>query len=88
MKREPRRELVACAALRNEGRYLREWIEFHKLAGVEHFYLYDQGSSDGTRRVAAEYAARGEATSIRWRDGLDAPVAAYNHCLDHYGSGA
>ncbi|MGA2693292.1 MAG: glycosyltransferase family 92 protein [Opitutaceae bacterium] len=88
MKRETRRELVACAALQNEGRYLREWIEFHKLAGFEHFYLYDLRSSDGTRRVAAEYAARGEATSIRWRDGLDAPVAAYNHCLDHYGSRA
>ena len=27
-------------------RYLREWIEFHRLVGVERFFLYNNGSTD------------------------------------------
>ena len=26
-----------CAIFKNEGKYLREWIEYHLTAGVEHF---------------------------------------------------
>ena len=26
--------LAVCAIYRNEGPYLREWIEFHRLVGV------------------------------------------------------
>ena len=41
----PRREtphyLAICAIYRDEAPYLREWIEFHRLVGVEHFFLYD-----------------------------------------------
>ena len=33
--------LSICAVYRDEGPYLREWIEFHRLVGVERFYLYD-----------------------------------------------
>ena len=33
--------LSICAIYRDEAPYLVEWIEFHRLVGVEHFYLYD-----------------------------------------------
>ena len=41
---------VACI-IKNEGPYLKEWIEYHKLIGVEHFYVYDNESSDDTKIV-------------------------------------
>lgn len=40
-----------CAILRNEARYLREWISFHSLQGVSQFRLYDNASSDRSRAV-------------------------------------
>ena len=24
---------------KNEGRYLKEWIDFHLLSGIDHFYM-------------------------------------------------
>jgi hypothetical protein len=31
--------LSICAMYRNEAPYLREWVAFHRLMGVERFYL-------------------------------------------------
>ncbi|WP_281510165.1 glycosyltransferase family 92 protein [Muribaculum gordoncarteri] len=30
-----------CAIFRNEARYMREWIEYHLLIGVDHIFLYN-----------------------------------------------
>ena len=43
--------VAACARVRNEGPYLREWLEFHLLTGMSHFYIFDDASSDNTRDV-------------------------------------
>lgn len=43
--------LSICAVIKNEGPYLEEWIEFHRIQGVEHFYLYDNGSADQTKDI-------------------------------------
>jgi hypothetical protein len=45
---------VATLAL-NEGMYLREWIEFHLLVGVELFIIFDDGSADNTTSVVIPY---------------------------------
>ena len=34
---------------------LKEFIEYHKLAGVERFYLYDNESTDGSREMLQTY---------------------------------
>jgi Glycosyltransferase family 92 len=38
--------ICACAMVHNEGAYLPEWIEFHRMQGVSHFVLYDFRSTD------------------------------------------
>ena len=40
--------LAVCVRLKNEGLYLREWIEFHRLAGVDFFHVFDDASQDAT----------------------------------------
>ena len=40
--------LGVAAIIKNEKPYLKEWLEYHRLQGVEHFYLCDNGSTDGT----------------------------------------
>ena len=37
-------ELGIVAIFRNEAKNLREWIEYHRLAGVEHFWLTIMGA--------------------------------------------
>jgi len=48
-------ELSVVSIMKNEGPYLKEWIEYHKLVGVDRFYLYDNGSTDNTKEVIAPY---------------------------------
>ncbi len=48
-------ELSIGAIFRDEGPYLKEWIEFHRLVGVEHFYLCSHNSTDNYREVLQPY---------------------------------
>lgn len=35
-----------CAIFKDEAPYLAEWLEHHLKIGIEHFYMYDNNSSD------------------------------------------
>lgn len=60
---------LACVTiLKDEAPYLDEWITFHRLMGVDHFYIYDNGSTDGTLDVLAKYQKQGIVTVIPWRN--------------------
>lgn len=48
-------DLAVCAIFQDEAPYLKEWIEFHKLMGVQHFYLYNHASRDDYQKVLAPY---------------------------------
>ena len=48
-------ELSICAIFQNEAPYMKEWIEYHRLLGVEHFYLYNDRSTDNYSKVLAPY---------------------------------
>lgn len=51
--------LSICAIFRDEAPYLKEWIEFHRLMGVEHFYLYNHQSQDNYKEVLQPYILMG-----------------------------
>lgn len=51
--------LSICAIFQDEAPYLKEWIEFHKLVGVEHFYLYNHCSTDHYKDVLEPYIRSG-----------------------------
>jgi hypothetical protein len=58
--------LVIGSMFKNEAPYLKEWIEYHRLIGVEHFYLYDNESTDNFREVLAPYIEEGVVDLISW----------------------
>jgi len=72
--------LSICAILKNEGEYLAEWIEFHRIVGVEKFYIYDNESSDNTKDVLAPYIKSGIVEYTYW-PGWGQQGAAYNDCI-------
>lgn len=85
---EPQRFLSVVAIAKNEGRYLREWIEFQRLMGVEHVFLYDNGSTDDSAKVIAPFVAEGFVTAIPWvafDDVISPQRQAYAHALCNFG---
>ncbi len=72
--------LSICAIYRDEAQYLREWISLHRLVGVEHFYLYNNGSVDEHREALAPFMEEGVAEVLDW-DFYPGQLSAYGHCL-------
>ncbi len=58
--------LAAVAIFKDEARYLKEWLDYHLLAGVEHFYLYNNDSSDDYEKILAPYVEANLVTLIDW----------------------
>ncbi len=54
--------LSICATFKDEAPYMPEWIEFHRRVGVEHFFLYDNLSSDGSKEVLEPWVGAGLVT--------------------------
>jgi hypothetical protein len=61
-------DVALCAIFQNEADYLKEWIEFHKLVGVQHFYLYNNLSQDHFQQVLSPYIESGEVELFEWAD--------------------
>ena len=60
-KREGMHELSITSIIKNEPDII-EWIEYHRLVGVDHFYLYDNESTDGLREKLSDYIDSGIVT--------------------------
>jgi hypothetical protein len=75
--------LSVCAIYRDEAPYLREWIEFHRLVGVERFFLYDNASEDTHLDALAPYLGDGVVVLHDWRV-FPGQMPALVHCLDNY----
>lgn len=59
-------KLTACAIFNDEAPYLKEWIDYHKRVGVEHFWLYNNNSVDNYVDVLLPYIKDGTVTLIEW----------------------
>ena len=58
--------LTVSAIFKDEAPYLKEWIEYHKMMGVEHFRLYNNDSEDEYLTVLAPYIEKGEVSLVEW----------------------
>lgn len=58
--------LGLCTIFQNEARWLKEYIEFYILIGVEHFYLYNHQSTDNYKEVLKPYIDKGIVQIIDW----------------------
>ena len=78
-----RYELAAVLIIKDEAIYIKEWLDYHLLVGVEHFFIYDNESSDDLRQVLRPYIERGVVTchSI---EGRCAQCAAYGDAIRRY----
>src|SRR4051794_7234593 len=78
--------LSMCTIYRDQADLLPEWIEFHKLVGVERFYLYNNFSKDDHREVLAPYVADGTVVMHDWAVPFPPALAtAFTHCVTEHG---
>jgi len=85
----PLKHCTICVVLRNEIRFLREWLEFHHAVGFTRVWIYDDHSTDGWESMlpAHPYVTR---IPVDWKykvpsDGQHKQrilqVDAYTRCL-------
>lgn len=89
-----RYQLAVCAMFKNEAPWLKEWIEYHRLLGADHFYLYNNDSTDDYEKVLSPYIREGLVELIEWSSTPEHKIldnkgpahepyqtAAYNDCV-------
>lgn len=60
---------MICTLIKNEAKYIREWISFHLLLGVNFFVIYDDNSTD---RLMQEIQMFGKSvTVIPWGSSMN-----------------
>lgn len=73
--------------IKDENRYLKEWLDWHLNIGFEHVYIYDNGEKDHVKDVVDLYAAemQQKITVIDWT-GHHTHIQqdAYNHFLSNH----
>lgn len=76
--------LAVVAIYRNEAAYIAEWIAYHRLIGVDKFFLYDNETTDETNRILAPHVASGLVEITPWPHfmaGVNTQAAAYAHAI-------
>ena len=79
--------LTVCAIFKNEGKFLTEWLNYYLLAGVQHFYLYNNFSDDNYQELLKPYIDKGLVTLIDWPVPFGQP-SAYLNCVETYANEA
>lgn len=82
-----------CAMYKNEAKYLLEWIEYHLMIGVQHFYLYNNLSNDHHKSLIEPYINNGiisyheynvDITNVGHMNAFKNVDYPYNHCVRTY----
>lgn len=77
--------LVICAIFKNEAPYMREWLEFHRIVGVDKFYLYNNSSTDNFRDVLNPYIEAGIVNLVDWPYPTPCQLPAYTDFIARMG---
>lgn len=72
-----------CLIFKNEAPFLKEWIDYHRTIGVDHFFLYNNNSTDNYKEVLTSYVELGLVTLIEFPYD-HAQMMAYEHCFENY----
>ncbi len=75
--------LAVVSIMKNEAPYVKEWLDYHILAGVEHFYIYDNESPDNLKEVLQPYIDSGTVT-YKFYPGKARQYEAYNEAVQNY----
>ncbi len=78
--------LAICAIFKNEAAFLLEWIAYHRIVGFDHFYLYDNDSTDGGADLIRQSNLARYVTVTQWPQ-RPGQLPAYRDFIDHHAQG-
>ncbi len=81
--KEKKYNVSICAIFKNEAPYLKEWIEFNNIVGVDHFYMYNNNSEDNYEVILKPYIKSGLVTLINWQQNQK-QMECYQTCIKDY----
>lgn len=77
-------DLAAVALLKSGSHhYLKEWLDYHLAAGVDHFYLYDSTESEEIREVLKPYVEEQQVDCLAV-PGEKSEVPVYNDAVRRF----
>lgn len=79
----PPNGLAVVGIVKNEGKFIEEWIEYYLLSGVDKIILFDNESTDQTADIINEYG--GGTVDYHYIPGSIRQLDAYNIALRMYG---
>ena len=56
---KPQRRVTICVIVRNRVKLTIEWIQWHRILGVQYFYIYDDGSDEGLKEALRPFVEEG-----------------------------
>lgn len=76
--------LSIAAIMKYEEEYVEEWVKYHLIVGVKHFYIYDNNEENSYMEdVLKPYIEKGIVDLIPFF-GNHKQVPAYNHCIENF----
>ena len=86
-KYEIKPKVSVCVIVKNENKYLTEYINHYLNLGFSTIYIYDNNDIDGEnpQEILSQFD-RNKCVYIDYRGKTVCQKAAYNHCYSHYGN--
>ena len=73
-----------CLIVRDDHEYIEEWIDYHRMLGIEHFYITDNLSSPPLEKTLRKYIEEGVVT-YQYDTRVKPQIKVYNECMEMYG---
>lgn len=75
--------LSLCMCVKDEAKYIQEWLEYYLIQGVDHFYIYNNNGTDNTQGVIQKYIDKGLVSWITY-PGPDKQIEIYNNAVQNF----
>ena len=82
-KRTFKHQLSITCIAKNEGAYIKEWVDYHLMQGIECIYLYDNDSTDNMREVLVPYIEKEKVIYTKF-PGRGRQIEAYNDAIKRF----
>lgn len=72
--------VCACTMVRNQARFLQEWIIYHHRIGVEHWFIYDNNSDDDIETIIESLVNQNFKITRQLWPWIKTQEAGFAHC--------